>query len=212
MKSALLVLIFALPSLAFAAPPSVVITDAGYFVLTADADGSPRTERALSVVDLRSPAVTPAPAPQPPAPEPAPAPVPPAKPQEPPAKPSPDEGLSQKAQAWAAEENDPAGAAAIATIYRQVGEAVQRGEVSPDEAAGVTRAAAVSTLSGWETFRSRVGAEAAERIATAGPMSASKMADFLLAIAHGIARGAPPLTLQRAVEITDAVNTAIGKK
>ena len=195
----LLILIF--PAFAFAGPPSIVITDSGYFALTVGADGEPLTERITSVVDMRG---NPQSTPTPPNPEPPIVPHTPA--------PSPDEELSGKAAKWTEEENDATGAGEIAIIYTQVGEAVQRGEVTPDAAAGVTKAAAEKMVSGWGTFRNRVGSEAAERIATAGPMDAAKMSDFLLAISAGVKRKASPVPLERAIAITDAVNAAIGGK
>jgi hypothetical protein len=120
--------------------------------------------------------------------------------------------LSAKADEWAKGESDKAGAGIIATIYQQVGEAVQRGEVQPDNAASLTKSAAESLVKGWETFRTRVGSEAAERIATGGPMDAAKMSTFLIAIAQGVDRSADKVTLEKAVEITAKVNELIGKK
>lgn len=195
----LLILLF--PIVTLAGPPSIVITDSGYFALTVGADGAPVAERITSVVDMR---VDPQSTPTPPRPEPPIVPHTPA--------PSPDEELSGKAAKWAEEENDATGAGEIAVIYTQVGEAVQRGEVTPDAAAGITRAAAEKTISGWGTFRNRVGSEAAERIATAGPMDAVKMSNFLLAISAGVKRKASPVSLDRAIAITAAVNEAIGVK
>ena len=197
----LTLLILLCPIVTFAGPPSIVITDSGYFALTLGADGAPVTERITSVVDMRG---NPQPTPTPPTPEPPIVPHTPA--------PSPDEELSGKAAKWAEEENDATGAGEIAIIYTQVGEAVQRGEVTPDAAAGVTRAAAEKMITGWGTFRNRVGSEAAERIATAGPMDAAKMSNFLLAISAGIKRKASPVALERSVSITESVNAAIEGK
>jgi hypothetical protein len=203
MLRALILFAIAFPAIAFSTEPAVVITDAGYFVLTQSGDGTPILTRASSVADLRT-AAPPDPTPDPPDP-----PNPPTPP-EPPK--SPDEALSAKADEWAKGENDKAGAGIIATIYQQVGEAVQRGEVPPDNAANVTKSAAESLVKGWETFRTRVGSEAAERIATGGPMDAPKMSTFLIAIAQGVERSADKVTLEKAVEITARINELIGKK
>ncbi len=203
MLRALILFAIAFPAIAFSTEPAVVITDAGYFVLTQSGDGTPILTRASSVADLRT-ASPPDPNSDPPNP-----PNPPTPP-EPPK--SPDEALSVKADEWARGENDRAGAGIIATIYQQVGEAVQRGEVPPDNAANVTKSAAESLVKGWETFRTRVGSEAAERIATGGPMDAPKMSTFLIAIAQGVERSADKITLEKAVEITAKVNELIGKK
>jgi hypothetical protein len=197
----LTLLLLLCPIVTIAGPPSIVITDSGYFTLTVGADGAPVTERITSVVDMRG---NPQSTPTPPKPEPPIVPHTPA--------PSPDEELSGKAARWAGEENDATGAGEIAIIYTQVGEAVQRGEVTPDAAAGVTRAAAEKMVSGWGTFRNRVGSEAAERIATAGPMGAAEMSNFLFAISAGIKRKSSPVPLERAVSITESVNDAIGGK
>jgi hypothetical protein len=195
----LILFAIAFPAMALSTEPAVVITDAGYFVLTQSGDGTPILVRASSVADLRT-AAPPNP-PNPPNP-----PTPPEPPK------SPDEALSVKADEWAKGENDKAGAGIIATIYQQVGEAVQRGEVQPDNAANLTKSAAESLVKGWETFRTRVGSEAAERIATGGPMDAPKMSTFLIAIAQGVERSADKVTLEKAVEITAKVNELIGKK
>jgi hypothetical protein len=198
----LILFAIAFPAIAFSTEPAVVITDAGYFVLTQSGDGTPILTRASSVADLRTAA--------PPTPPGPPDPPNPPTPPEPPK--SPDEALSVKADEWAKGESDKAGAGIIATIYQQVGEAVQRGEVQPDNAANVTKSAAESLVKGWETFRTRVGSEAAERIATGGPMDAAKMSTFLIAIAQGVDRSADKVTLEKAVEITAKVNELIGKK
>jgi hypothetical protein len=198
----LILFAIAFPAIAFSTEPAVVITDAGYFVLTQAGDGTPILVRASSVADLRTAA--------PPTPPDPPNPPNPPTPPEPPK--SPDEALSAKADEWAKGESDKAGAGVIATIYQQVGEAVQRGEVPPDNAANVTKSAAESLVKGWETFRTRVGSEAAERIATGGPMDAAKMSTFLIAIAQGVERSADKVTLEKAVEITAKVNELIGKK
>lgn len=84
--------------------------------------------------------------------------------------------------------------------------------MQPDNAASLTKSAAESLVKGWETFRTRVGSEAAERIATGGPMDAAKMSTFLIAIAQGVDRSADKVTLEKAVEITAKVNELIGKK
>jgi hypothetical protein len=202
MLRALILFAIAFPAIAFSTEPAVVITEAGYFVLTQSGDGTPILTRASSVADLRTTA--------PPTPPDPPDPPNPPTPPEPPK--SPDEALSAKADEWAKGENDKAGAGVIATIYQQVGEAVQRGEVPPDNAANVTKSAAESLVKGWETFRTRVGSEAAERIATGGPMDAAKMSTFLIAIAQGVERSADKVTLEKAVEITAKVNELIGKK
>ena len=202
MLRALILFAIAFPAIAFSTEPAVVITEAGYFVLTQSGDGTPILTRASSVADLRTTA--------PPTPPDPPDPPNPPTPPEPPK--SPDEALSAKADEWAKGENDKAGAGIIATIYQQVGEAVQRGEVPPDNAANVTKSAAESLVKGWETFRTRVGSEAAERIATGGPMDAAKMSTFLIAIAQGVERSADKVTLEKAVEITAKVNELIGKK
>jgi hypothetical protein len=202
MLRALILFAIAFPAIAFSTEPAVVITDAGYFVLTQSGDGTPILTRASSVADLRTAA--------PPTPPDPPDPPNPPTPPEPPK--SPDEALSVKADEWAKGESDKAGAGIIATIYQQVGEAVQRGEVQPDNAANVTKSAAESLVKGWETFRTRVGSEAAERIATGGPMDAAKMSTFLIAIAQGVDRSADKVTLEKAVEITAKVNELIGKK
>jgi len=202
MLRALILFAIAFPAIAFSTEPAVVITDAGYFVLTQSGDGTPILVRASSVADLRTAA--------PPTPPNPPNPPNPPTPPEPPE--SPDEALSVKADEWAKGENDRAGAGIIATIYQQVGEAVQRGEVPPDNAANVTKSAAESLVKGWETFRTRVGSEAAERIATGGPMDAAKMSTFLIAIAQGVERSADKVTLEKAVEITARINELIGKK
>lgn len=194
----LLILIF--PAFAIAGPPSIVITDSGYFALTVGADGEPLTERITSVVDMRgNPQSTPT--------QPLPTPTAPERPKE---TKSPDEPLTIRARAWAESEMDPAGAGKIAMIYRQVSEAVARGEVSPDSAANVTRAAAEATVTGWSTFRSRVGSDAAERIAAGGPLDKQKMADFLLAVSIGVQLAAEPISLPDAVKMTEAINKAIG--
>jgi hypothetical protein len=203
MLRALILFAIAFPAIAFSTEPAVVITDAGYFVLTQSGDGTPILTRASSVADLRT-ASPPDPNPDPPNP-----PNPPTPP-EPPK--SPDEALSVKADEWARGENDRDGAGIIATIYQQVGEAVQRGEVPPDNAANVTKSAAESLVKGWETFRTRVGSEAAEKIATGGPMDAAKMSTFLIAISQGVERSADKITLEKAVEVTAKVNELIGKK
>jgi hypothetical protein len=195
----LILFAIAFPAMALSTEPAVVITGAGYFVLTQSGDGTPILTRASSVADLRT-AAPPDP-PNPPNP-----PTPPEPPK------SPDEALSVKADEWAKGENDKAGAGIIATIYQQAGEAVQRGEVQPDNAANLTKSAAESLIKGWETFRTRVGSEAAERIATGGPMDAAKMSTFLIAIAQGVERSADKVTLEKAVEITAKVNELIGKK
>jgi hypothetical protein len=202
MLRALILFAIAFPAIAFSTEPAVVITDAGYFVLTQSGDGTPILVRASSVADLRTAA--------PPTPPDPPNPPNPPTPPEPPK--SPDEALSAKADEWAKGESDKAGAGIIATIYQQVGEAVQRGEVQPDNAANVTKSAAESLVKGWETFRTRVGSEAAERIATGGPMDAAKMSTFLIAIAQGVERSADKVTLEKAVEITARINELIGKK
>jgi hypothetical protein len=84
--------------------------------------------------------------------------------------------------------------------------------VTPDAAPNVTKTAAEKVINGWGTFRNRVGSEAAERIATAGPMDSTQMYNFLIAISAGIKRKASPISLERAIAITDAVNAAIEGK
>jgi hypothetical protein len=185
MLRALILFAIAFPAIAFSTEPAVVITDAGYFVLTQSGDGTPILVRASSVADLRTAA--------PPTPPDPPNPPNPPTPPEPPK--SPDEALSAKADEWAKGESDKAGAGIIATIYQQVGEAVQRGEVQPDNAANVTKSAAESLVKGWETFRTR-----------------AKMSTFLIAIAQGVERSADKVTLEKAVEITARINELIGKK
>lgn len=184
-------------------PQTLVITDAGYFVLSADPNGVPVAKKVSSVVDLRSgdnPVPPPSPEPEPTDPE-------PPKPEQ-----SPDEALSVKAAEWARNENDRAAAGIVSIVYRQVGEAVGRGEFPPDSAAGATKQAIESLVpAGWSTFRERIGAEAAERIATAGPMDAAKMSAFLLSIAIGAERQADPVPLEKAVQATAEINKAMGK-
>lgn len=204
MKSffAAVALILALNSPSIAGDPqTLVITDAGYFVLSADPNGVPVAKKVSSIVDLRSgdnPVPPPSPDPTDPGPP---------KPEQ-----SPDEALSVKAAEWAKNENDRATAGVISMVYRQVGEAVGRGEFPPDPASTATKQAVESLVpSGWSTFRERVGAEAAERIATGGPMDANKMSAFLLAIAIGAERQADPVPLEKAVQVTAEVNKAMGK-
>ena len=206
MKSffAAVALILALNSPSIAGDPqTLVVTDAGYFFLSADPNGVPVAKKVSSVVDLRTgdnPVPPPSPGPNPTDPE-------PPKPEQ-----SPDEALSIKAAEWAKDENDRAAAGVISMVYRQVGEAVGRGEFLPDSASTATKQSVESLIpSGWSTFRERVGAEAAERIATGGPMDAAKMSAFLLAIAIGAERQADLVPLEKAVQVTAEVNKAMGK-
>jgi hypothetical protein len=181
-----------------AVDPILIVTDAGFFALRLQGDGTPAVVPLgpfSDVLDLRSEAGGDFPADPP---------VPPAPP-----KPSPDPELSDKAQRWADEESDAAGAGVVAMIYAQVADVVRSGELPPGQASVAARVAAQELVTGWGTFREKVGAAAASRIAAGSLDSVKEMADFLEAIAIGVKKTASPVEIGKAVAATRAINAAI---
>lgn len=176
--------------------PRLLITPSGFFLLDIDDQGNPTTQQIdpARVIDLRG--GDPSTPPAPPAPD--------------PPTPSPDEGLSAKVTGWSTEETDPGGAAALAMVYGQVGEAVRAGKVPPLSAPLIVAQATDELVPGkWATFRAKIGEEASQRLQRGDLTAASPMADFLLAISLGLGNGAEKLDLARAVEVTDIINQAI---
>ena len=190
--------IFAVSPAAMATDPILVVTDAGFFSLTLADDGTPAVVPLgpfSDVLDLRSEAGGDFPA------DPPVSPIPP--------KPSPDPELSGKAQRWADEESDAAGAGLVAMIYAQVADVVRSGELPPGQASVAARVAAQELVTGWGTFREKVGAAAASRIAAGSLDSVKEMADFLEAIAIGVKKTADPVEIGKAVAAARAINAAI---
>jgi hypothetical protein len=185
-----------LVSPAFSDVPRLLITPSGFFLLDIDQDGNPTTRQIdpSRVIDLRGGDTTTPPAP--------PAPDPPTS--------SPDEGLSAKVNGWSTEEADPGGAAALAMVYGQVGEAVRAGHVPPLSAPEIVAQATDKLVAEkWSKFRLAIGNEASDRLRRGDLTAAEPMADFLLAISLGLEKGAEQIDLARAVAITDTINQAI---
>lgn len=190
-------------SLALCSPPSVIITDGGYFLLTADDDGTPSLNRVRRVIDIRGDAPDPD---DPDGPDPDPDPD------------TPDLELTRKARGWAAAVGDPPTAQALALVYLQVTESIEAGnlnlETGPIAVALATDAvlASRSAAEKWKPFRDAASDELTLRRQNESITTAAHLVAFLRAVAAGLelaADGSEAIGFSTVIGVAEMVNQSI---
>lgn len=165
---------------AHGAGPTLVITDAGYQIMSVGADGKAVLQDVGQVVDLRGNAPGPVPGPTPP----------------PPGETDP---IASKVSGWAKDVGDPTGAHSLATVYEAIGKSSQ-GQ-SREKVLGALRQATDAVLSAtqsaekWKPWRDKVSAliDAEE---AKGPIDWPK---FCASVSKGLKDAAPAMALDPAL-------------
>jgi hypothetical protein len=149
-------------------PPPLYITSAGYFLIVAGDDGVPVPVKLADVYDLRGGSVPP-----------------------------PTGGelspLAKQVAAWADAANDPAGRAALKTVYGTVAQAVKDGKVGPEDVwkvlqEGTNEAfAATGTGEKWAGFRASVSEMNTQKVQAGELRTAAQLEAYLWEIVHGLA-------------------------
>lgn len=102
--------------------------------------------------------------------------------------------VSDLAQAWAEEANDPAGAAVMQLVYGMVGTSVEKGDIPPEKAWDALKAAtdqglsASGTPSKWKPFRVKVADYIAARNREGRLNTGAEIGKFLKDLSTGVGR------------------------
>jgi hypothetical protein len=159
-----------------AAEPTLVITKAGYWLLSEDAAGVPSLTK-LTRVDDRTGGTTPIPPPVTP----------------PPTDPPPvGTAISEQVRQWSSSISHPLGRQALALIYKTVGERVDAGTIPPDQAFLAVKATTDATFNAiggaenWTAWRQKVGA-LAETLQDQGKLTTkAQVGSFMGEVAAGL--------------------------
>lgn len=181
--SALLLCLFSASALA-ADSVGLIITAKGYMVLVANDAGEVR-QIAIDgrrVLDLRGGGNTP---------------NPPDDPDTPPPASNPTADLVKK---LAAEVNDPAGAKALALVYRTIGDKHEKGEVKTEDVFPAVKAAtdqvlaAINAGTKWSGFRAKLGDEITRKLQAGELQHPRDYTRFCADVAAGLEGSAPAET------------------
>ena len=181
------------------APPAVVLTDSGVYLLSLDSDATPTISKA-TVIDRRSGSDEPGPDPDEPRDD------------------SPDVELTLSAKGWAEAVGDPQTAQAMAMVYRQIDDSVAADKLTRDQAIAALREATDAVLMSrgsaakWEPFRKSAGDELAKRMQVGAITDAASLRVFLKAVAHGLelaADGSDAIGFAEVIDVSSRINDAI---
>lgn len=179
--SALLLCLFSASALA-ADAPALLITKAGYYYVVTDDAGKPVLVQITNVVRIGD--------------APPNVPNPPDTPTPPPAS-NPTADLVKR---LAGEVNDPAGAKALALVYRTIGDKHEKGEVKTEDVFPAIKAATDQVLAAinagpkWAGFRSKLGEEITRKLQAGELQHPRDYTRFCADVAAGLEGSAPAET------------------
>ena len=180
--SALLLCLLSASALA-ADPPALLVTKAGFYYVITDDAGTPVLVKVTNVVRIGD--------------GPPNVPNPPDTPDAPPPVTDPTAALVKR---LAAEVNDPAGAKALALVYKTIGEKVDDGSLKPEDAFPAIKAATDQVLAAinagpkWTGFRAKLGDEITRKLQAGELQHPRDYVKFLSAVAAGLEGAAPAET------------------
>lgn len=192
------IIVWIIVGIASAAPPPLVITTNGHYLLKMSVDGTPTFTAIEKIIDLRVKSDPDDPG----------RPEDPQEPDDPELKPPPA-GISLDASQWAEEIGDMPGAQKYALIFEIVRDGLRDEKIAPGKVYGILRKSADALIGPeWSGFREKTGEYFNSRLQAGGMTTVEQVSNEMDLIRYGIgyaARNSPSIPPFESVEVLSIV-------